>query len=527
MIGSSPTGSVGAGSGPKLRDVQPPSSSRELKSAQGTGGLVGQKRGRPSEGGERAGKQPLGPLQPEAGNTGRMAGHATDSQLAGHPHLEAWDQHKKLQKKIELLRAKLREAGDEAAMASRQRDEAAAKASRLTSDNARQAKSLAEANAQLAALQQQIKLSVQPDKVKQLVSKVLALEEENAQLKAQQPFPLKTLPESPDSRAGSPSRTLPGKATSPGSGAVAQPPLTPGDSETPQLNPKASAEARLNRLEARVLKLQAERDSAMSRCDRLRDCIDDLWGLGAADSYICAPSGNSARGGGLAPWRPTTVPTGTENPRETALRVRLAAMQRALARAEQSTGTAVPASKYVASLARRRALSQRVATLEAEVAASTAAKSEAQQLRQQVGQLEATVAQVRKQLEVAKAGAKRVVSEGERLRDLEAEMAKRESQEAALRSALASSEARIAELEQTLGPGVEETLAALRAKAAELQTENMELRAELDALDPEFFEELEDLKHEHHVFKRRCQELQGHLLRLCADTGHSLPLSLS
>lgn len=57
----------------------------------------------------------------------------------------------------------------------------------------------------------------------------------------------------------------------------------------------------------------------------------------------------------------------------------------------------------------------------------------------------------------------------------------------------------------------------------ELESENAELRAELYALDPEFFEELEDLKHEHHVFKRRCQELQDHLRRVCAQTGHALP----
>lgn len=93
-------------------------------------------------------------------------------------------------------------------------------------------------------------------------------------------------------------------------------------------------------------------------------------------------------GGSTVPWRPATVPTGTENPREAALRVRLAAVQRALTRTERSTGTAVPASKYVASLARRRALSQRVSELEGEAAEAKAAKSEAQKLRQQVTQLE-------------------------------------------------------------------------------------------------------------------------------------------
>lgn len=55
-----------------------------------------------------------------------------------------------------------------------------------------------------------------------------------------------------------------------------------------------------------------------------------------------------------------------------------------------------------------------------------------------------------------------MASEGERLKELEAEVAGHETQEAALRTALTSSEARIAELEQILGPGVEETMSSLR-----------------------------------------------------------------
>lgn len=76
--------------------------------------------------------------------------------------------------------------------------------------------------------------------------------------------------------------------------------------------------------------------------------------------------------------------------------------------------------------------------------------------------LQAGAAHLRKQLEQAKAGAKRVASEGERLRELEAQVTRHETQEAALRSALTSSEARIAELEEIVGPGVEDTLSSLR-----------------------------------------------------------------
>ena len=35
------------------------------------------------------------------------------------------------------------------------------------------------------------------------------------------------------------------------------------------------------------------------------------------------------------------------------------------------------------------------------------------------------------------------------------------------------------------------------------------MRGELAAFDPAFFEELEDLKHEHHVMQQRCAHLEG------------------
>lgn len=54
---------------------------------------------------------------------------------------------------------------EESTALSKDRDSAVAKAARLSSEAARQAKSLAEAHAQVTAVQQQLKLSVQPEKV--------------------------------------------------------------------------------------------------------------------------------------------------------------------------------------------------------------------------------------------------------------------------------------------------------------------------------------------------------------------------
>ncbi len=42
-------------------------------------------------------------------------------------------------------------------------------------------------------------------------------------------------------------------------------------------------------------------------------------------------------------------------------------------------------------------------------------------------------------------------------------------------------------------------LAALRSRLSEVEAENGDLKAELNAFDPRFFDEIEDLKHEHYV----------------------------
>ncbi len=68
---------------------------------------MGQKRPRRSDAGDANPKAPLAPIQPEAGNTGRMAGQ-TITHLGGNPKLEAWAEHKRLQKKIDVLRDKLK-----------------------------------------------------------------------------------------------------------------------------------------------------------------------------------------------------------------------------------------------------------------------------------------------------------------------------------------------------------------------------------------------------------------------------------
>ena len=61
-----------------------------------------------------------------------------------------------------------------------------------------------------------------------------------------------------------------------------------------------------------------------------------------------------------------------------------------------------------------------------------------------------------------------------------------------------------------------------RARLAALEAENEEMRAELSALDPAFFEELEDLKHDHHMLQQRCAHLEGFLAGMTGDDAPSV-----
>ena len=51
----------------------------------------------------------------------------------------------------------------------------------------------------------------------------------------------------------------------------------------------------------------------------------------------------------------------------------------------------------------------------------------------------------------------------------------------------------------------------------ELQGENDDLRQELSAFEPSFFEEIEDLKHDHHVLQAKCNQYEQVISNLSAQ----------
>jgi len=142
--------------------------------------------------------------------------------------------------------------------------------------------------------------------------------------------------------------------------------------------------------------------------------------------------------------------------------------------------------------------------------AAEAARVEAGRLRQQLeaadraaGELQASAAELRRGGGAAAAGGNAA--------GLQAALAQRDAEIGALR-------AHVLSLERQAGGGrgggappvggaeAAAALGALRQRVAELQAENEDLKTELNAFDPAFFEEIEDLKHAHHVLRQRCAE---------------------
>ena len=61
------------------------------------------------------------------------------------------------------------------------------------------------------------------------------------------------------------------------------------------------------------------------------------------------------------------------------------------------------------------------------------------------------------------------------------------------------------------------SLSVCRQQLAELQSENEDLRQELGAFEPSFFEEIEDLKHDHHILQSKCEQYEQVISNLSAQ----------
>jgi chromosome segregation ATPase len=76
---------------------------------------------------------------------------------------------------------------------------------------------------------------------------------------------------------------------------------------------------------------------------------------------------------------------------------------------------------------------------------------------------------------------------------------------------------------QSSGVGQAE-VARLTQRLASVEAENEDLKTELNAFDPAFFEEIEDLKHEHHQLSVQCDTQRTVIRDLSRQLGIVPPL---
>mmetsp|Transcript_17863 Transcript_17863/g.21409 ORF Transcript_17863/g.21409 Transcript_17863/m.21409 type:complete len:84 (+) Transcript_17863:1-252(+) len=66
---------------------------------------------------------------------------------------------------------------------------------------------------------------------------------------------------------------------------------------------------------------------------------------------------------------------------------------------------------------------------------------------------------------------------------------------------------------------LEAQLGSMQQKLAACQSENRDLKNELNAFDPAFFDEVEDLKHSHYELTQVCDKYEGLLREYTRDLG--------
>ncbi|KAK9833948.1 hypothetical protein WJX74_010630 [Apatococcus lobatus] len=368
------------------------------------------------------------PLQPVDENQG-MTRHG--SLLSKEAALEQWEDRKKLQKRADSLKAKLRERAAEVEQVTKERDRYADQMRRLQADAAQQSKTVQQLEMQVR------QASAMPTaKVKELVEKIEQLEEARGQLQRKMSL-----------------QALPKPAAKPAAASV----ITSSDLKSSMM-----------RKEAEALELRLERDQATAQAGRLSTYLQELFD--ADPSQISASYGK--RGS-------KTAALG-EPVKEKQLMSTISGLQAALDKAQNDQQAGVSNAKYMQVVDKRKALAKRVQELECKLAEADAARNQAQQLERQCSQLQAAHSSLKRQLSTSQVQAERsqaaseqavqleqvLDDQGRELEQMQQLVQQQEQQLQAARASNSSKEAAAASASQ------------LRSQLQELQTENEDLRQE-------------------------------------------------
>ncbi|GFR41280.1 hypothetical protein Agub_g1955 [Astrephomene gubernaculifera] len=403
-----------------------------------------------------------------------------------------WEEGKKLNAKIEALKKQLAAKTSEAVTLQKEIDRRAVQATTLQAEADRQAAAIRDLSDKLrraldAPRNDRAKLQEYMERCAAVEEARDALTAEVARLRQQ----------------------LGGASGGASSSSAKAPPASPGG-------------AQLKR-EEDVLELRLQRDQLLIKVKRLEEHVAELKSL-AGDAGAAAAVGSGSRrvagsgrtAGGITPAREAEL---------------LSTITNLKAALEKATANTTSTTKFMAEVTKRKEMQR----------AAEVARGEVERLKQQlaassrmVAELQSANAELRRQLRAAPGTAAAaaggahgvgVAELGVQLSNLEMLLGQRDEEVAALRGALA---ARDTELESLRGAGGSSggssEVESLRRRLAELERDNEDLQNELNAFDPDFWDEIMEMKKQHLVLSETVGKYEELIVELSDRLGIAPPL---
>ena len=385
------------------------------------------------------------------------------SMLASNPALAQWEEGKKLKRQLDLAKKKAAKATEKLAGAEKDAEKYRKLAAQVEAQNQRITIRLRDLEGKLKAAKAARKASGEvPSRtfLEQLqLAEERAAEQERLVAKLQ--------------------AKLGEHAPSPATGAVVD-------------DPEA--------FEEKIFEMRLERDQANAQVQRLQGRLKAM-----ADSQQSGGARQSSSRG-AQPSR------GGSDGRVEELEAVVDGLQRALERTKREAEQNVSSQKYMAAVQKARDAKRELETAQAEVKKATRAASGAKDLENKVAFLEKENTVLKRKLrekderegQLRGGTSQREAELVERLAEAEKDAGKKQAEISEL-------------LALTAAQAPPEQMEELQERVSALEGENADMRSELSAFDPDFFEEIEQLKYEHHQLTQRCSEQQRTIALLMGE----------
>ena len=404
-----------------------------------------------------------------------------------------WEEGKKLQRQIEVQKAKVGKLQAKLEAAEKESERHRKIISNLTNDRSRLASKSVEQSQEKKPAK-----SPEPPKEKIVIPKALAekdIEIEDLQNKAK--LLEKHITELQDQVEAS---------------ALENTKLNQRLSEQPSvgllMQDKASVDQ--ENVQMKLFDVTLERDQALAQVERYKVKLDAY--------FKDLPSGSRASTGSARGVNIVKLQSENQD-----LKNLIAGFERSISKLKYDKENSVSNQKYMAAVQRIKELKKSSQKMQEEIASTD--KKHLNSIKDREGRihdLTAEVKEMRKKLlgKSSVESANNVLKERLQEKDIELEQLQIElehEREKAAAFGLQKEASPTKTVDENLIIELEEDLNNYKLKSRELELENTDLRNELNAFDPSFFEEIEDLKHEHFQLTRRCTEYEQTIRELRAE----------